>query len=97
MDGAGGIDKCSIHRGLYFLLHDFEVLPRTADGALCRIHHPAHHEDWLLGHGDHLDEHDHIANGEMAFQRAPENDGVDAEENHSQCQAAECIHGVPPA
>ena len=97
MYGLGGIDKRLINGRFYFLFHDLEVFPGTANSALGRIDHPAHHEHWLLCHRDHLDEHDHVADREVAFERAPENDGVDTEEDHGHRQAAERVHRVPPA
>src|SRR5699024_10924607 len=94
---AGGIDKCLIDAGFHVVFHDLYALTRHAHRALGGIDHPAHHEHWLLSHGDHLNEHDHVTDGEMTLEGAPENNGVDAEENHGHRQAAEGIHRVPPA
>ena len=82
MRTGGGSNQFARGRGLELFFHDFEVVLGTGDGALGGIDNPAHHKDRLLRTGDHLQQHDHIAQGKMPLERAPENYAVNAEEDN---------------
>ena len=82
MRTGGGRNQLARGGGLELFFHDLEVVLGTGDGALGGIDNPTHHKDRLLRTGDHLQQHDHIAQGEMPLERAPENYAVNAEEDN---------------
>ena len=77
MRTGGGGHQFARGGGLELFFHYLEVVLRTGDCALGGIDNPAHHKDRLLRTGDHLQQHDHIAQGKMPLQRAPEDNAVD--------------------
>ena len=80
--GAGG-GGYQLARGGGFevFFHDLEIVFRAGDRALGRVDDPAHHEHRLLGHGHHLQQHDHVTEGEVALERAPKDHRINAQED----------------
>lgn len=95
--GVSGGDQLRVYRRLRGLLHDLEIVLGAGNGALADIHDPAHHEHRLLGHVHQLQEHDHVTDGEVALQGAPEDQPIDAQEDQRHGRATRGIHGMPPA
>ena len=93
--GGGRRDELALGGGLDGLGHDVEVVAGAGDGALGGVDDPAHHEHRLLGHVDHLQQHDHVAQREVPVQGAQEQRQVDAQEDHVHRRPAQRVHTVP--
>ena len=82
---------------LHLFIHHLEIITRTGNGALGRIHQPTHHLYRVLRHGNQLDQHHHVTDGEATIQGFFEQNQINAKEDHVHGHATGHIHGVPPA